>query len=410
MPTIRHLVTHVRHYGMRHQPLYAASLMLFFWAIYDSIVSFITPLLITEHQMSRSMMGFILGSSSLFGALFDLLLCRLLPHTHFRRIYLLVFSLCFFYPVLLWKANTIFIFVCAMMVWGLYYDLMNIGNYDLVSRFTPKNEHSSSFGVLQIFKSLGYLIGPLAASIMIGTTVHAGILLYMWIFLSLSALFYLILTMVVHKKTPVLHDKKLHKNRSLIMELKTWRKISRGLLPVLLFITLLNIIDAFFWSIGPLFAESTETNIPAFGGMFMAVYMIPILFIGWFIDPLVAKWGKRKAAYAACGAGAGVLSLIAFVHNPLILLMVIFLASLCISVAWPAMQGLIVDYVTFAPEEEKEIEALADFFTNTGYIIGPVMAGILADLIGNSLTFAALGAGAIVFVFLISQLPLRRVR
>ena len=64
-----------------------------FWALFDGLVSFVTPILITEKLGSRTEMGLILGSSSIAGALCDIFLSKVLRNTHFRRMYLFMFMI-----------------------------------------------------------------------------------------------------------------------------------------------------------------------------------------------------------------------------------------------------------------------------------------------------------------------------
>ena len=53
-----------------------------------------------------------------------------------------------------------------------------------------------------------------------------------------------------------------------------------------------------------------------------------------------------------------------------------------------------------------EIEALEDFSFNLGYVIGPISAGILSDMIGITGAFTALGmTGFVVAIILIKVTP-----
>ena len=62
----------------------------------------------------------------------------------------------------------------------------------------------------------------------------------------------------------------------------------------------------------------------------------------------------------------------------------------------PANKATYADYVSETRYIETEIESQADFATNFGYVIGPIMAGYLADTIGNIPAFAAIGVIGVV--------------
>src|SRR5476651_1631208 len=108
------LALRLRERNAKTNPLHIVCIMLFFWSLFDGIGSYIAPLAITDDGLSKTMLGLVIGSSSFFGAIFDFLMSKYLRNTHFRRIYLLMFALCFTYPLILWHAKTIWIFLIAM--------------------------------------------------------------------------------------------------------------------------------------------------------------------------------------------------------------------------------------------------------------------------------------------------------
>src|SRR3972149_10247312 len=150
MRDLRHLMLHVKTYGRSHQALYLLSLVILFWAVFDGITTYITPLVLIESGLSKTAMGLIYASSSVFGAGFDFLMCRLFKNSYYRRVFLGMFAFSALYLVALAGAKTIWIYLLAMVFWGIYYDLKNFGSFDFVARFTKNADHSSSFGVISV--------------------------------------------------------------------------------------------------------------------------------------------------------------------------------------------------------------------------------------------------------------------
>lgn len=172
MPVLRHLVKHLQQGGFRKQRLlYGVAFMIFFFALGDSILTYIMPLLITENGFSHEMMGLIIGSSSLVGAAFDILVSRFLHKPHYRRLYLAVLILAGLFGVLLFQAKAIWIYLIAMAVWGIYWDIFHFANYDFVSRISVKINDAAEFGVLDAFKALGSLLGPVLTGLVISRVV-----------------------------------------------------------------------------------------------------------------------------------------------------------------------------------------------------------------------------------------------
>mgnify|MGYP001614011813 CR=1 FL=1 len=111
---LSHLFSHIRTYGLKHKPLYAIAMMILFFSIFNGIVAYITPLLMEERGLSKTMLGIIYGTSSVAGALFDFLLCRFLSKTNFRRVFIFMFAICLVYPLILIKATTAVLFIIPM--------------------------------------------------------------------------------------------------------------------------------------------------------------------------------------------------------------------------------------------------------------------------------------------------------
>lgn len=186
-----------------HKSLLAVCFMLFFWTLFDGTVSYISPIAINHAGYSDTVLGIILGSSSIAGAVFDFLLSKYLRNSSFRRVYLLMFVLCSLFPVILWNAKIIWMFLLAMGVWGLYYDLVSFGTFDFVGRMFREEEHSSSFGIISVFKEFGYTLAPLIAGLTLGALliVDWKPIFLMYIFLFISILFFFILFYTTRGKT-----------------------------------------------------------------------------------------------------------------------------------------------------------------------------------------------------------------
>lgn len=373
--------------------------------MFDAVIAYISPLVITDTGLSKTMMGIIVGSSSIAGAFFDFALSKFLRNTNFRRLYLVMFIFSFATPLILWQAKTIWIYLIAMGSWGLYFDLFNFGNFDFVSRRTKPDEHSSSFGVIDVFKALGYLVSPIIVGMLIGETVDFKPFVLSWIFLGAALVFFILLIVATRRQRKEYVEAKSYKKVNVLTELKIWQKVGRIIFPTLAFTMLLYLFDSFFWTVGPLLSESL-VEIHPFGGFFMAAYTFPTLFVGWFIGPLTAKFGRQKTASLAVFFGALILASVGFMQSAILIVLAVFLFSTFASLAWPAIEGIYADYITEAPIAEREIEGVVDFFINLGYIVGPMIAGFLADSFGNTKAFTILGLfGALTSIVILKFSP-----
>ena len=238
MRTYHHSVHILKKLNLKHPLLYRVSLMIFFWSIFDGILAYLLPILITQHGFSKSEMGVILGSSSFAGAVFDMLASKYLKSPHFRKLYASVFLLSISFLLLLYFASTIWIFMIAMALWGIYWDIYHFANFDFVSRAVPKKENTSAFGILGIFHSLGILIAPVIAGLVIETTLGAKPFLISGIMLFLSLVVFVGLYLQSIKNREI-ENLPISKMRSWNFEYRIWRNIGKQLMTVLL-LTFLN--------------------------------------------------------------------------------------------------------------------------------------------------------------------------
>ncbi|MCX6797795.1 MAG: MFS transporter [Candidatus Falkowbacteria bacterium] len=296
MPTLRLLINYIQNYKSPKRTISILCLMLLFWAIYEGIVSYVAPILITNNGISETLMGIIIGSSSIAGALFDFIACRLFKNTYYKRMFLIMFSLCLIYPFILWQANSFVVYIIAMSIWGVYFDLKNIGNFDFVGRHTSKSEHSASFGLIQVFQSIGFLIAPILVGFLIAEEFNYKPLILAGIFLAIAIIFYIFLFFSSNKKINAKLAKPTKIKKTTWSELIIWGKIEKILFPVLFLTLILNFIDAFFWTVGPLFAESL-TGVQKFAGFFMTAYSLPALLVGWSVGYFTIRHGKKRTAF-----------------------------------------------------------------------------------------------------------------
>ena len=202
MPIIRLFSKFANSAQKQKRALYLLALMTLFWAIYEGTISYMTPLIISERGFSVTMMGIIIGTSSIAGAIFDFIACRIFTNIYYKRIFLIMLSLCLIYPFLLSQANTFILFLLTMSIWGVYYDLKNIGNFDFISRQVEKEDNVSSFGLVQIFQSVGLLIAPLITGFLLADGFNYQPLAMAWIFLVIAFSFFLILYFLKDKHAP----------------------------------------------------------------------------------------------------------------------------------------------------------------------------------------------------------------
>lgn len=379
--------------------------MFFFWALFDGTVSYLSPILITQKGYSDAMMGLLISLSSVAGAFFDVLMGRYLREPRWRLVFLLMLAASAATIVVLWASSTILIFVLAMALWALYFNFNNFGLYDFVSANAPTQQRGREYGIINIFKFLGYILAPLFLGFLIADKVTGSSLVFGICALAGSLLFFLLLLRLTQGSL-------LRPERSKRSNVrKALHSISRDgflLLPVFLFTVVYNASEAFFWTLGPLLSIEFASLHPL-DGLFVTAYFMPMLLTGWFVGPITRRFGKKRSALFSFAIGSSILLLFFVVRDPYLLIALTFVASLFITFSLPCISAAYADYISEDRRDQGHIEAMGDFSANVGYIIGPLLAGILAGLFGTVSTFGILGACALVLTLLLMRVMPRHI-
>jgi MFS family permease len=384
--------------------LYTASVMLFFWAVYDGILSYLTPILMASRGLTNTQIGLLISVSAISGAVFDFVISKFFRFSHYLRFFVFTFIICLAYPLLLWSSSHIFVYFLLMAAWGLTYDFINFAIYDLSARVSHQDEHTQNITLIGSFKSVGYTVGPLLIAFLISYwSFSPSSLYFIYLFLALSLCAYVVLFSLsppreFFQSTP--HTRSIH----WLTEVDLWRKFLRLLLPVLIFNVLFYIFEASFWTIGPIFSQQFP-EVENFSIIFMAVYILPAVFVVKFAQKFTDRFGKKRTAYVSFIVSSFFLIPFAFTSSPLVLLALVFFSTMAGSLAWSAIAGAFVDYVAESDIHDNEIIGLKDFSANVGYIIGPTLAGLVSDAVGIRPTFAILGIFCILvtsFLFFIT--------
>ncbi|MFA5986270.1 MAG: MFS transporter [Parcubacteria group bacterium] len=373
-------------------PVFLFGLVIFFWTIFDCMLTYITPILMEENGFSIGMIGLIIGTSSISGAFFDFLICKFFKNADFRHMFWLMFVVCASYPLLLSQANGVWFYLFVMAVWGLYYDLSGFGTFNFIGRYTKKSDHASHFGVVQIFRALGSVLAPLIVGFVIVSAIDWRVFAVSWIFLGIGLGLFIILLflMYIHGRKDVhVTAHKEQKHKSLFREIDLWKKLGKIMTPVLCVTFFLSFVDAFFWTLAPLYVETIDLG--KFGGLFLTAYILPALFVGWIVGNVTRRFGKKRTALLGILIGSTILTSFVHVSYAPFAIITIFVAACFISIALPAINAAYADYISEAPCVDSEIEGVEDLSFNSGYIFGPVFAGVLAGLLGIPGAFSVLG-------------------
>jgi len=368
--------------------LAAYGVAVFFVIFADAIMSYLSPVIIESTLNSAFLMGVILSSSSLAGIITDIIFgSRFAGRSYSFFLSWGIVTAVLFPAILLIFPHTPLIFLITMAIWGIYYELIHFSHFQFINHALPHSQHALGWGVMNAFSTTAYLIGPIVASLLLQQNFQIPLITV----IGFQLVSVIAVVMFLHSRSKHVHaviDKPT--KISLMTEMKMWLLLSKKIWPLLLFLITIYLIDSAFWTVGVLMSEAMSQIIPIAGSV-LFIYMLPGLFVGFFVDKIAKPSGKKRAALVT-----GVISGLAFTAagllvSPYLFLFFTFIASLFMALAVPEIMGTIEDYVERLGDKGNVMVGLESSATSAAYIAGPIISGSLASLVGFGMTFAILG-------------------
>ncbi|OGD54120.1 hypothetical protein A3J78_02475 [Candidatus Beckwithbacteria bacterium RBG_13_35_6] len=357
-------------------------MVILFWSIADGIASFALPIYMEQSLKNLSLVGLIFGCSSVFGLITAFILGSEQKGKTFKPYFYLSAFLaigCFLLATIAksWQG-----FLIIMILWGIYYESMNFCWIDFLGRFSRKWEHANVSGVLEMFSFLGYLLAPLITGFIV---LIDRVPMTTSIFFMLIAL----LTFLIwFGKKRVDQDPPVRKLK-LGQEFKLWYKVAKKGFWVLLAMLLYTIFwCSLIWSMGPIMLINQFGPKSAY---IMSCFLIPGVFLQGYTGHLADKKGKRKFLILGLILAGLFMSLFSLSNNFVYKIIMALASAVGVAFVWPAADGLFADLVDRYKEEEEEVAGIRGVAHNLGYIIGPILAGLLGSLLGLPATFFLYG-------------------
>ncbi|KKT43362.1 MAG: 3-phenylpropionic acid transporter [Microgenomates group bacterium GW2011_GWC1_44_37] len=365
------------------------SVMLFFVYVGDGILSDWVPSFIQNSVNSPLLMGIIISFSSLVGFGADLIFPQLLKHVKTRKVLLMAIgSSLVFCGVLLWSVAwpLIVLFLLAMGVWGVYYEFLGFGGQAFVSESVPVTARSGVWAVMSAFRSLAYFIGPILGSYL---AISKGDYWVVMVATVCVALGYLVWMIMGRSNRESVVDEPAERV-SLLKEIQHWWTLSERVWPVLAISLMMGIVDATYWTTGTVFSDNLAKQ-NWWGGLFLPLYTLPMVFVG----VVIARWGvykgKKKLAEIFMLISGLLLVLIGPSDSVIVALTVSLLVGTMLSVSWPMTDAVYSDIVSRMGSEGKHMVGLSGSTLSVAYIVGPIIAGLISQFVGEKNTFVVMG-------------------
>lgn len=366
--------------------------VVFFMYLGDAIISDWIPTYMQGTLGGSLMMGLMMSFSSLIGFLADLIFPQLFRKVAERRMIMFAISSMFMIAgVLLWTTHfpLISLFLLGMGIWGLYYEFLGFGLSSFVARVAPITTRSGVWSIMGVVKSIAYCIGPLIGSWLF---VWQGNLVIIFVYAGLTLVSYGIWLIVglSKKKNSVIEESGETEGVHILEEIGYWKVLFKHVWPILLVSYLLGIIDAAFWTTGVVLSDNLARD-NWVGGLFLSAYMLPEIFIGFVVVRLGIYKGKKKMAEKFLFVSGLLMAGMGMVNSIVAMVGLSLLIGGTTAVAWPLVNAVYSDILTRMGKEQKHLMGMSSSMVNLSFITGPVLAGLIANKMGEKMTMMFVG-------------------
>jgi MFS family permease len=365
--------------------------VIFFLYLGDAIISDWIPVYMQETLGGSLWMGLMMSFSSLVGFAADLVLPQLFAKVAERRMVMLaISSVLMTAGVFLWTTHfpLVALFLLGMGIWGLYYEFLGFGMSSYVARIAPVTDRSGVWSVVGVISSIAYCIGPLIGSWLF---LWKGNLMIIFVYASLALVAYVVwLAVGFRAKKEVEVENKVVERFDIVEEIGYWRVLFGHVWPILLVSYLLGIVDATFWTTGVVLSDSLLKN-GLLGGLFLPAYTLPAIFLGFVVVRMGVYKGKKKMAEKFLLMAGLFMAGLGLISSTLAMVLLALLIGAMTAVAWPLVNAVYSDILTRMGKEQKHMMGMASSMVNLSYITGPVIAGLLANTLGEKMTMMWVG-------------------
>ncbi len=357
------------------------------FALGDGAFSYQVPIWLESVFHDVALVGIVMSSSSLVGFLCDLSFPTLFAKRDYRFFFALTLIVALSTQLFGLLSSSWLVAIIVMALWGVYYELFVFGLYHYLHTEIEPSQHASGWGITEAVRATALVTSPLIVSLFLFLQLDPFILsgLLFGISLMISLLFFF-----TNKQHIVKITGESTKAFSFVT-FRVWSAFLGKIWPIYLFFFCLIMVDATIWSVGIFFAEQLR-QISPLGAFFIPAYMVPVLVAPLFAGRLARRFGKKRSAFIIAIPLSLTLSIGHWaLHSPLWHVGVMVLAGCFAGLILTESEAIFEDYVARLHRFSSEMIGLVRSASSLGYIVGPLVAGLLAEVLGTERTLAVIG-------------------
>lgn len=378
--------------GQRMFILYFLAASFIYFA--DSVMLYYFPIAVESSVNSNTVLGIIIGLASVVGLFLDIIIPQMFKGRSWKFLFMIGVVLSIAFPIITNLGivfSSIFLFIIATMIWGIYYEFLAFSAQKFVITNIDKENYSRFWGTSTLILGFGSLAAPILGSFLVNSA--TGVSSSVFFAIQMCGL---LCSIALVYKTPDLGHRKVVKSKvettlNFLKEFKYWEVIGFRIWPVIFLVFVLAIVDSTFSTLGGVFGEQVFSKY-GLGWVVLFIYYAPDILVSVFLSRFQIKEHKKRITLISSLIAGLALAPVFFLEgNELVVLFLILVASVMFSVAWIMSAAVFSDLQKRAEDSDIHVNSIVRANLSIGYFIGPIITGLLADFTNYYTTFGLLG-------------------
>ncbi len=383
-----------------YRALYFLLVLTIIWESADTAFTYVLPVILQERFNDLTLLGIVVSLGAVASICIDLLTGWKFARKHYRFFYFTGFLASLTISVL---ANFpgLLVFTIMSVLCGIYYELFFFGTEDFIAEEVDYQDHTKASSLVVLAMTLSALFIPVFISDAINNGEYGSSFWTFNILIILALSTFLIYTIGKRKDHP--EPQPRVKRISLLVELRVWKLLSRDSGIYLFLLIFMSVQDAFFWTLGAIFAVQYST-VNNYSQLLIPLYMLPGLITGLVAGRLQSRGTKERLSLVLFAISGAVLALFYLTDDVPLLLVMTFITSFFSTLSYNYLDSLFNDFVSRLKEDGNYMLGLRGVASDVAYVIGPIIAGFIAQNVGVRNSFGFIGLltgilGTAIFLF-----------
>jgi MFS family permease len=380
--------------------LFMLSGMSFSFAIGFGAIWFLLPSIVKNNVDNMIIFGIIYSIPNIVSFFLDIPTGAFIDYHGRKKPFLIAFVIMALLGFMLPSLTTLPRLIGFMLVFGIVNQFAILPGRAYLMDIAPKGKTSEYFGIFSAVFNLGYSIGPIIGGYFIAESLNVGLFstgLFVAVLCIIAIIFLSLLkeTMVETKSVSNSVRDVIIRDKILVRSILQYKQLKVVGVLILALTLVLIIIDGIIWSLEPLYNTLGIDSVLV--GLILASFTVPYIIFEAPAGMIADRIGKHYTMLFGILLASICLISFGYTTNPWILLISAFIATVGLAFVRPSMDGLLTDLS--AGKQKGMIVGVWDVAEDIGYVIGPILGGIISEVFQSiQIPFVLMGIAMLFFL------------